>query len=51
MPRKDWETEFEPNTEEYKSNSSLQRDISCVVLQKTDFQVQLQMVTLISNWE
>lgn len=36
MPRKDWETEFEPNMEEYESNSSLQRDISCVVLQKTE---------------
>lgn len=36
MPGKDWETEFGPNMEEHKNNSSLHRDISCVVLQNTE---------------
>lgn len=36
MPRKDWETEFGPNMEEYKNNSSLQKNITYIVLQKTE---------------
>ena len=36
MPRKDWETEFAPNVEEYKNNSSLQKDITYVLLEKTE---------------